>query len=82
MTRYFFDTIDGERDTDDRGMELPGRDAAVVEAVRYAGVLVGDQPDLLRAAHALVITARDEAGTVVARVRVTLDEETADSAEP
>ena len=70
MPRYFFDSIDGETDIDNQGVELSGAEEAVCEAVHYAGSLMNDQPKMLEQNCELIITARDENDRVVANVRV------------
>lgn len=72
MPRYFFDTIDGDRDTDEQGVELAGEDAAIAEAVRYAGMLVSDQPSLLTHNNELIVSVRCAAREPIATVRVEL----------
>jgi hypothetical protein len=72
MPRYFFDTEDGAQDTDDRGTELAGEDAAIAEAVRYAGMLVSDQPSMLTGNNELSVTVRCAENGPFARVRVEL----------
>ena len=47
VPRYFFNTADGTRDCDELGIELPNNAAARVEAIRYAGALLADQPEVL-----------------------------------
>lgn len=47
MPRFFFNTADGGRDEDKNGVELPSLAAARNEATRYAGSVLGDQPDIL-----------------------------------
>lgn len=47
MPRFFFHTADGSRDRDTTGTELPDATAARVAAIRYAGDLLSDQPDVL-----------------------------------
>ena len=47
MARYFFHTADGTRDWDAEGMELPDGGAARKAAIRYAGAVMNDEPDVL-----------------------------------
>jgi hypothetical protein len=47
MPRYFFNTIDGGRDEDHVGIELADTASARREAVRFAGAVMADQPDIL-----------------------------------
>jgi hypothetical protein len=46
MALYFFNEFDGDYKIDDLGIELPTREKARLEAVRYAGETMRDQPDL------------------------------------
>jgi hypothetical protein len=48
VARYFFHTANGSRDPDTLGMELPDQAAARVEAIRYAGAILADEPSLLQ----------------------------------
>ena len=47
MPRYFFNSVDGKRDDDDRGTELPDHGAARVHAIQYAGDVMSDEPGVL-----------------------------------
>ena len=47
MPRYFFHTADGVRERDTVGTELKDARAARVEAIRYAGAIINDTPDVL-----------------------------------
>lgn len=47
MPRYFFNTADGHRDCDEEGVELPNGNAARAEAIRYAGAVMNNHPDVL-----------------------------------
>jgi hypothetical protein len=46
MARYFFNEFDGQYKVDDRGLDLPTLETARLEAVRYAGEAMRDQPEL------------------------------------
>ena len=46
MARYFFNEFDGQYKIDDRGLELPTLEKARLEAVKYAGEAMRDQPEL------------------------------------
>lgn len=45
MPRYYFDRRDGGFDPDTEGTELPGLEAARIEAINYAAAAVKDRPD-------------------------------------
>lgn len=47
MPRYFFHTADGGRHPDDTGVVLRDVAAARREAIRFAGSLLDEEPDLL-----------------------------------
>lgn len=72
MNRYFFDTADGERDTDSEGTEFASDDKAVIATIKFAGGLIRDEPSLLENSPELMITARTIDDRVIARVRVEL----------
>ena len=44
MPHYFFHHADGKRDYDREGVELPNDQAAQLEAIRYAGSVLKDDP--------------------------------------
>jgi len=46
VARYFFNEFDGQYKLDDKGLEMPTLEKARLEAVRYAGEAMRDQPDL------------------------------------
>ena len=71
MQRFYFDTVDGDRDTDEEGVPLASEDAAVREAIRYAGALIADQPAVLTPASPLEVTVRSD-DRKVAIVRIEL----------
>jgi hypothetical protein len=47
MRRYFFNMVDGTRDEDRRGTLLADDSAAFREAVRFAGLALASEPQLL-----------------------------------
>lgn len=47
MPRYHFHTADGRKCSDDEGVELAGDGDAKQQAVKFAGQMVGDNPDEL-----------------------------------
>ena len=68
MPRFFFHTVDGEREPDDEGVELPDLGAARLEAIRFGGAVLHDQPELLAHGRDFRVEVADAAG----RVHVTL----------
>lgn len=47
MARYFFHTANHGRERDEQGFELADDDAARIEAIRFAGSMMADQPKVL-----------------------------------
>lgn len=47
MPRFFFHTADGERDLDQEGTELADNATARKEAIRFAGAIMHEQPEVL-----------------------------------
>ncbi|WP_374942335.1 hypothetical protein [Sphingomonas sp.] len=47
MPHYFFHTANGERHRDRSGVDLPDDAAARVEAIRFTGAVMTDEPDVL-----------------------------------
>lgn len=47
MQRFFFHTADGSRDRDDEGTVLADLASARIEAIKYAGECLANQPGLL-----------------------------------
>jgi hypothetical protein len=47
MPRYFFNTLDHTQDADHVGVDLDDDHVARREAVRFAGAMMADQPDVL-----------------------------------
>jgi hypothetical protein len=70
LTRYFFDTADGDRDTDSQGVEFDTDDAAREAAIRFAGSMVQDRPSLVSAGHAFCVKARDAGNRPVITVTI------------
>lgn len=68
MTRYFFHTHDRRCDIDEVGVDFPDDAAAGLEAVRYGGSLIADDPHLLGNGNGLRVECVDEEG----RLRFTL----------
>ncbi len=59
MPRYFFHTADGSRNRDTEGTELLNHDVARVQAIKYAGALLTDEPDVLRGSRDFRIEVTD-----------------------
>ena len=47
MPRYFFGSVDGQREPDEEGEELPNLEAAQLHAMQYAGEVLKSDPALL-----------------------------------
>ena len=62
MPRYHFNSADGYIDSDAEGVVLPDIQAARLEAVRYAGELLRDEPDRLWQNGQWSIDVTDDAG--------------------
>lgn len=61
MPRYCFHTADGHEDRDPEGVELPDPGAARKEAIRYAGAVMQDEPDVLWDGRDFRVSVVDEA---------------------
>lgn len=68
MPRFYFDTLNSEHDEDQEGIDLPDRFAARREAVRFAGSVMKDQPDLLWDGTRFVVEVRGEGRTLLFKV--------------
>lgn len=60
MPRYFFHTADGGKHRDREGIDCPNRAAARREAIRYAGSVLHDEPDLFRDGRDFRVEVTDE----------------------
>lgn len=67
MPRFYFDIIDGKGLVDDHGVDLPTLDAAKLEALRYMGELLRDEPELFHNSASCRVAIRTQAGGVVAQ---------------
>jgi hypothetical protein len=65
MPRYFFHMVDGTRDEDPRGTELADDKAAFREAVRFAGLALASEPELLLDHLRFRVEVTDEADELV-----------------
>ncbi|HEX8420593.1 MAG TPA: hypothetical protein VF638_11345 [Sphingomonas sp.] len=61
MPRYFFHSADHQRDRDTTGVELADHAAARIEAVRFAGCVLTDEPRVLEEGDQFRIEVTDEA---------------------
>lgn len=72
VTRYFFHTTNGKRTTDAEGIDLPNASAAQTTAIKLAGELLKDAPDLLQETTDLKVDVTDSNGCVLFAVLVTV----------
>lgn len=72
MTRYFFHTTNGKRTTDAEGIDLPNASAAQTTAIKLAGELLKDAPDLLQETTDLKVDVTDSNDRVLFAVLVTV----------
>lgn len=70
MPRYFFSIENDHPDKDDEGTELPGPDAARINAVMYLGESLRDRPDMIWDGHRLSVRVTDEQGHNIFKVTV------------
>lgn len=68
MPKFYFHTADGHRDIDHEGVELADAGAARVEAIRYAGAILADDPDVLWDGREFRVSVTDDRK----RLRVTI----------
>lgn len=74
MPRYHFDSVDGRRDADPDGIDLPNDHAARSMAVRYAGeVLVSDPATLWRRGQWRVEVTDDDGVLLFTLVTLAID---------
>lgn len=71
MRRYFFHTRDGYREIDEVGVDLPDDAAAGLEAIRYGGSLLADDPQIMRQDQGLRVECVDDAGRLCFTLLVT-----------
>ena len=60
--RYYFSTKDSTAHRDTLGVELKDKAAARVEAIRYAGVVMADEPGVLWDGQEFHVQVSDERG--------------------
>lgn len=68
MPRYFFELSDGNRETDDVGVELGGIDDARREAVIFLGATIRDEPGIIGDHQKLRVDVRDKTKRLVLSV--------------
>lgn len=56
---------DGSRERDEEGTELPDHNAARREAIKFAGAVLNDQPDVLWDSRDFRVEVTDEAGLML-----------------
>lgn len=61
MPRYFFHTADGSRDLDREGIDCADDGAARKQAIRYAGEVMRDEPQVLWDDHDFRVEVMNEA---------------------
>lgn len=72
MPTYFFHTQNGMRVVDDTGTELANDAAAHREAIKLAGAILHDEPQLLRRGREFRTEVVDEAGVALFTVIATI----------
>ena len=70
MPRYFFHTADGFRERDTEGTELLSLNAARREAVRFAGAVLNDQPEIVWDGHEFRVEVTDHTDLMLFTVTV------------
>ena len=61
MPLYFFDTADGVYARDTNGMEIKDDRMAKLEAIRYAGIVLSGEPDVLNEGTFQVFVSNEDA---------------------
>ena len=70
MPRYFFHATGDVFGRDTEGLALPDRQAARREAIRYAGHVMADEPDIFQRRRDFRVEVTDEAGSLLFIVTV------------
>ena len=65
MPTYFFHTADGDRDLDKEGTELPDNAAARKAAIKFAGAVMHDDPDVLWDGHDYRVEVTNQTGDLL-----------------
>lgn len=79
MPRYFFGTMDVARERDAIGTELAGLDEARIEAVKLAGELITDHPEVVSRGVDMIVFVSDEDGRMVLKVTTSITESDIDA---
>lgn len=74
MPRYFFDIDNHKHVNDDDGTNLADDEEARVQAVIFAGDYLSDHPGIARDGARFSVSVRNEQGSVLLTVMVTIDE--------
>ena len=74
LPRFFFDVQDGFVSPDDTGTELPGVVQARMEAVRFAGVHLSHEPELVWDGRELRVLVFDENRTLLTTVLISAED--------
>ncbi|KQN10708.1 conserved hypothetical protein [Sphingomonas aurantiaca] len=82
MPRYFFDIDNHKHAPDEDGTDLPDDENARVQAVIFAGDYLSDHPDIVRHGACFRVAVRDDQGSVLLAVDVTITEPGADTGLP
>jgi hypothetical protein len=72
VPRYFFHTTNGKLTTDAEGIDLPDASAAQTAAIKLAGEILKDAPDLLCETTALKVEVTDAKALALFTVLVTV----------
>lgn len=73
MTRYFFDTLNGGRDRDDVGQELPSMQAVQEEALLALVDMGKEELGYIVEGGKVLVKVRDETGKTVLTASLVLD---------
>ncbi len=65
MVRYFFNVANGKREPDTRGLLLADIGEAREAAIRFAGDIMSDEPDILKRSHKFSVEVTDDTGEVL-----------------
>lgn len=74
MPRYFFTLDDHVRDEDCQGTELADRAQARLAAIKFAGAVLGDDPDLVWDGREFRVEVTEEGGGAILDVVVRAEE--------
>jgi len=65
MPRYYFSTADGTRQADTDGTELPNVASARIEAIKFAGDVLSEHPEIIWGGEDFRVEVSDENGLVL-----------------